>query len=137
MQPLVSSPVRFEPAHIKTSGCETAALLDHGGLWAADEDMEEAGPSGRGVAVDASGAPVPLHPALVTLALLPRSQWQGLVHLDAIKVSFSSAVCSVQADTHIRTTGRQQPDLNMIHLTSPMHLPYGILLASRICGLSW
>ena len=27
-----------------------------------------------------------LGPALVTLALLPRSQWQGLVHLDAIKV---------------------------------------------------
>ncbi|BDA46919.1 probable guanine nucleotide-binding protein subunit beta-like protein at C-terminar half [Coccomyxa sp. Obi] len=49
-----------------------------------DEEMEEAGPSGQG-AVDASGAPVPLHPTLVTLALLPRSQWQGLVHLDAIK----------------------------------------------------
>jgi hypothetical protein len=48
--------------------------------------MEEAGPSGRVSVVDASGAPVPLHPALVTLALLPRSQWQGLVHLDAIKV---------------------------------------------------
>ncbi|EIE21950.1 WD40 repeat-like protein [Coccomyxa subellipsoidea C-169] len=51
----------------------------------ADEEMEEAGPSGRVSVVDASGAPVPLHPALVTLALLPRSQWQGLVHLDAIK----------------------------------------------------
>ena len=35
---------------------------------------------------DAGGAPVPLEPALVTLALLPRSQWQSLVHLDAIKV---------------------------------------------------
>lgn len=35
---------------------------------------------------DAGGAPVPLEPALVTLALLPRSQWQSLVHLDAITV---------------------------------------------------
>ena len=40
---------------------------------------------------DASGAPVPLHPALLTLALLPRSQWQGLVHLDAIKVPIHAA----------------------------------------------
>ena len=35
---------------------------------------------------DAGGAPVPLEPQLVTLSLLPRSQWQSLVHLDAIKV---------------------------------------------------
>lgn len=54
---------------------------------APDDASEEAGTSGR--AVDASGAPVPLHPALVTLALLPRSQWQGLVHLDAIKARSS------------------------------------------------
>lgn len=33
-----------------------------------------------------SGAPQPLEPHLVTLSLLPRSQWQSLVHLDAIKV---------------------------------------------------
>ncbi|KAL3149179.1 hypothetical protein ABBQ32_002010 [Trebouxia sp. C0010 RCD-2024] len=32
-----------------------------------------------------SGAPQPLEPELVTLSLLPRSQWQTLVHLDAIK----------------------------------------------------
>ena len=36
---------------------------------------------------------MPLHPALVTLALLPQSQWQGLVHLDAIKVLPQSSVC--------------------------------------------
>ena len=35
----------------------------------------------------AVGSPAALSPDLVTLALLPRSQWQGLVHLDAIKVS--------------------------------------------------
>ncbi len=35
----------------------------------------------------ASGSPQPLEPELVTLSLLPRSQWQSLVHLDAIKVS--------------------------------------------------
>lgn len=33
-----------------------------------------------------SGAPQPLEPQLVTLSLLPRSQWQSLVHLEAIKV---------------------------------------------------
>ncbi|CAK0785298.1 hypothetical protein CVIRNUC_008505 [Coccomyxa viridis] len=33
----------------------------------------------------APGSPAALSPDLVTLALLPRSQWQGLVHLDAIK----------------------------------------------------
>jgi len=34
---------------------------------------------------DAGGAPVPLAPELATLSLLPRSQWQSLVHLEAIK----------------------------------------------------
>ncbi|GAX75096.1 hypothetical protein CEUSTIGMA_g2540.t1 [Chlamydomonas eustigma] len=32
-----------------------------------------------------TGAPQPLAPELVTLSLLPRSQWQSLMHLDAIK----------------------------------------------------
>ena len=32
-----------------------------------------------------TGAPEPLAPELVTLSLLPRSQWQSLVHLEAIK----------------------------------------------------
>lgn len=39
-----------------------------------------------GVCVRGAGAPQPLEPELVTLSLLPRSQWQTLVHLDAIKV---------------------------------------------------
>lgn len=39
----------------------------------------------------ASGAPQPLEPELVTLSLLPRSQWQSLVHLDAIKVGLLAA----------------------------------------------
>ncbi len=34
----------------------------------------------------ADGGPAALSPGLITLALLPRNQWQGLVHLDAIKV---------------------------------------------------
>ena len=34
---------------------------------------------------DATGAPRPLAPALVTLSMLPRPQWQTLVHLDAIQ----------------------------------------------------
>ncbi len=41
----------------------------------------------------ASGAPQPLEPELVTLSLLPRSQWQSLVHLDAIKVGFAECCC--------------------------------------------
>ena len=32
-----------------------------------------------------TGAPEPLAPDFVTLSLLPRSQWQSLVHLEAIK----------------------------------------------------
>ena len=34
---------------------------------------------------DASGAPRPLAPSLVTLSMLPRPQWQTLAHLDAIQ----------------------------------------------------
>ena len=43
----------------------------------------------------ASGAPQPLEPQLVTLSLLPRSQWQSLVHLDAIKVTSPPLACDV------------------------------------------
>ena len=53
--------------------------------------------SGREHAV---GGPAALTPDLVTLALLPRSQWQGLVHLDAIKVCLwtcaALCLCSVR-----------------------------------------
>ncbi|KAF8055387.1 WDR36 [Scenedesmus sp. PABB004] len=34
---------------------------------------------------DASGAPAPLAPHLATLSLLPRAQWENLLHLDTIK----------------------------------------------------
>lgn len=34
---------------------------------------------------DASGAPIPLTPSLATLSLLPRSQWETLLHIDLIK----------------------------------------------------
>lgn len=44
-----------------------------------------------GVCVHGAGAPQPLEPELVTLSLLPRSQWQTLVHLDAIKVLHASS----------------------------------------------
>ena len=50
--------------------------------------------SGREHAV---GSPAALSPDLVTLALLPRSQWQGLVHLDAIKVCLLTDTPSVSA----------------------------------------
>lgn len=34
---------------------------------------------------DSIGAPIPLAPEMVTLSLLPRTQWLNLVHLDTIK----------------------------------------------------
>ena len=70
--------------------------------WPLPETEAEAPPSeadgpstsGREHAV---GSPAALSPDLVTLALLPRSQWQGLVHLDAIKVSIQTHTASVLA----------------------------------------
>ena len=41
-----------------------------------------------------TGAPEPLAPELVTLSLLPRSQWQSLVHLEAIKARNRSVSCT-------------------------------------------
>jgi hypothetical protein len=35
---------------------------------------------------DPAGAPFPLAPHMLTLSLLPRTHWQSLLHLDAIKV---------------------------------------------------
>lgn len=48
----------------------------------------EAPPPGQGryAALGPGGGPLPLAPELVTLSMLPRSQWQGLIHLDVIKV---------------------------------------------------
>jgi hypothetical protein len=37
------------------------------------------------VAKDSSGAPVPLVPHLITMSMLPRTQWLNLVHLETIK----------------------------------------------------
>jgi hypothetical protein len=49
-------------------------------------EAEDAGPAPY-EATDAAGggAPAPLSPELVTLSLLPRAQWETLLHLDAIK----------------------------------------------------
>ncbi len=49
----------------------------------ADAAAPEASTSGR---TGKDGSPLALSPELITLALLPRSQWQGLLYLDAIKV---------------------------------------------------
>ena len=72
----------MQPASPAASCCPAA------GGPAPEEEGAQPSTSGRGLteARDPSGGPAPLHPSLVTLALLPRSQWQGLVHLDAIKV---------------------------------------------------
>src|SRR5579875_3504648 len=68
--------------------CKDIALVLSAGAGAEEDDDAQPSTSGRGEGDrrDPSGGPAPLHPSLVTLALLPRSQWQGLVHLDAIKV---------------------------------------------------
>ncbi|KAK9819682.1 hypothetical protein WJX72_001066 [[Myrmecia] bisecta] len=68
---------------------EAASLSDE------DADMEDASHAAEPASTsgmhksyegrDASGAPQPLTPQLVTLSMLPRTQWQNLVHLDAIK----------------------------------------------------
>ena len=63
--------------------------------------------SGREHAV---GSPAALSPDLVTLALLPRSQWQGLVHLDAIKVRakiIPLCLCSVRVQLPYSCTLKQ------------------------------
>lgn len=65
---------------------------------ASDSESDEGGPSGAGTsgdtaasaekayeARDASGAPRPLVPQLATLSMLPRTQWENLQHLEAIK----------------------------------------------------
>lgn len=36
----------------------------------------------------ALSAPTPLLPHLITMSMLPKTQWQNLIHLDAIKVFF-------------------------------------------------
>lgn len=46
---------------------------------------DEAPPAYARTAAAGGGAPVPLSPELVTLSLLPRAQWETLLHLDAIK----------------------------------------------------
>ena len=43
----------------------------------------------------ADGTPQPHTPGLLTLSLLPRTQWHNLAHLDAIKVS-PSAPCDLR-----------------------------------------
>ena len=55
---------------------------------------QEASTSGR---MRMDGSHAALSPDLITLALLPRSQWQGLVHLDAIKVSKSTGSLQIRA----------------------------------------
>lgn len=58
----------------------TAASAD-GGL----DPAKAAAAAAAYAARDAAGAPCPLMPQLVTLSMLPRTQWQNLVHLDTIK----------------------------------------------------
>ena len=69
---------------------ETASLIDREAAQAVDGPSLEELQSQGGQAVyeqcDGGGTPQPLVPQLVTLAMVPRSQWQSLVHLDAIKV---------------------------------------------------
>lgn len=81
---------------LSDSDLEVASSDDEeGGGSDADADAAlEAGSGGEEVdpvahaayaARDRAGAPVPLVPHLVTLCMLPRTQWHTLVHLDAVK----------------------------------------------------
>jgi hypothetical protein len=86
-----------EAAGASSSGDEdggAAGRLRRGGRAAGAMDVDGGGGGsggGGGAAVyervDAAGggAPAPLSPELVTLSLLPRAQWETLLHLDAIK----------------------------------------------------
>lgn len=57
-------------------------------------DPAKAAAAAAYAARDAAGAPQPLTPQLVTLSMLPRTQWQNLVHLDTIKVRTDWECCS-------------------------------------------
>lgn len=70
---------------------------DDGGGSSSDSEVASSGggegggaAQGAGAAAahertDAAGAPLPLTPSLVTLSLLPRTQWENLMHLEVIK----------------------------------------------------
>ena len=86
-------------AHLAAEDADSAASSDEEGEHPAtalprplpETDAEagaaaqEAGTSGN---MGRDGSPLALSPNLITLALLPRSQWQGLLYLDAIKVCY-------------------------------------------------
>lgn len=65
---------------------DRTAAAARGGASATESVPEpSAGPLAYERLDPVTGAPEPLAPELVTLSLLPRSQWQSLVHLEAIK----------------------------------------------------
>lgn len=72
----------------EAEGDETAARRQGGSGASADGELDPAKAAAAAAAYaarDAAGAPQPLTPQLVTLSMLPRTQWQNLVHLDTIK----------------------------------------------------
>ena len=74
---------------------DSASLLEVYQSGAAEISSSDRVAAGQYHDRHASGAPAPLLPQMVTLSLLPRTQWQNLAHLDAIKVGKTS--CRISA----------------------------------------
>ncbi|KAG2482597.1 hypothetical protein HYH03_018481 [Edaphochlamys debaryana] len=64
---------------------EEAASRRRAAAAAAEAAAAAAAPAPYAARDPVSGAPLPLAPELVTLSLLPRSQWDSLVHIEVIK----------------------------------------------------
>ncbi|WIA38106.1 hypothetical protein OEZ86_001468 [Tetradesmus obliquus] len=65
------------PVHLPTIAAANAGKQQQGGKQQQQQRQQDK--------TDSSGAPAPLGPNLATLSLLPRSQWENLLHLDTIK----------------------------------------------------
>lgn len=80
----------------------------------------------------AAGAPQPLEPHLLTLSMLPRTQWQSLVHLDAIKVG-AGCLCT---DVDSGGLAACWPGV-MLHASCSIVGLCGAAHALAVYGLAW
>lgn len=88
-----SSPDSSDASSDEDEAAAAAAAARRRPAAAADDpalDPAQAMAAAAYAARDGAGAPAPLAPQLVTLSMLPRTQWQNLVHLDTIKVGAHS-----------------------------------------------
>lgn len=118
-------PVSADPSAAQDTTCEDVEALNEG----ADSDAQ----LGPGNTVEAdeklegkqgSGAPLPILPHLITMSMLPKTQWQNLVHLDAIKVLslFTKHHCTESRSftlSHARLQRMQMPWASLIPQRAP------------------